>query len=829
MKRGIILVLILLFSAVSVFADMILYQPPPQQYPSQAAQVGYQGYGSCGSASKGWGCSFSGDYCFNSNTNVKYSCNKGYRCIVENDDVACVEATRKGSCPETGGGLVKAICACHNSFSCQGRDENDLCTDNFDYINYSDTCALGYTCANDNNNYGGCQAIDRDFLYTETCGSVVDGWKCETVSNSCINPQTNPTSQHYCNTGYTCLSNNDIGKVSCAKISYNFAGKCGSVAEWIQSHNPEKCSHAFLGQGIDEERYCAKGYYVGLDPVQKNVVGCYIRKPVDSTCSQNYECESNKCFNKKCAACVDDSGCAIGFSCAKKTGKCLNVTQLISTTENLVNEIKQNFGSLSISGFPVVDKKLCPYNNTILNVKDTQSPSLLGSRPTSPFTASAYDYSLCYGSAFLVSGPICPASAPNIEVKQMSTFSINSLFELNLNSSNNRIYTYCLLLPKTNLKECDQDQKNLIFKLTGGNDAYISGIETAGINPVCYDDLNCTFKESCPSDTACVLGLESSAAATGGTYLGLACSPTYKNPISFVYDLNQFVNDPFGKRVTSTLYTTPRAKACCKISEKMPVAPPLAPPVVCQKNEDCGVPGFICSNNKCEEDQIVKTLDPLSSGTSACFSANQNKQVTGVSVCKSGYYCNEEKNIPYSCNIKKDSGKTCKANFECLSSKCDGGFCTKPAVKPGVIASKAKSCTELGGTVCNGICRNNDYIKDARELNCCSGKSTCEGLPQYVPTLGSAIRFDKTCLGNGIAQIKVVYADGGNEVEQDNLAKLGVSSSTYTEQDYSCGGLQISPKEGQSVPGYGLTALLLSFVVLIGYYFFRGNRKLLKH
>ncbi|MBI2148696.1 hypothetical protein HYU23_03370 [Candidatus Woesearchaeota archaeon] len=259
----------------------------------------------------------------------------------------------------------------------------------------------------------------------------------------------------------------------------------------------------------------------------------------------------------------------------------------------------------------------------------------------------------------------------------------------------------------------------------------------------------------------------------------------------------------------------------------------------------------------------------------ACVMTDPNGNVANVMSCDTGFYCNKS-NLSYSCSQKKTAGVSCANDFECLANKCDkvNRTCAAQSVTPQVIPcnndgncpvdqkcdlnlkkcykpqllvpqkcnvdldcggaqkcdvalkqciklpiSQIKSCTELGGTICNGICRNNDYIKDARELNCCSGKSTCEGLPQYVPTLGSAIRFDKTCLGNGIAQIKVVYADGGNEVEQENLAKLGVSSSTYTEQDYSCGGLQISPKEGQSVPGYGLMALLLSFVVLIGYYF----------
>jgi len=213
----------------------------------------------------------------------------------------------------------------------------------------------------------------------------------------------------------------------------------------------------------------------------------------------------------------------------------------------------------------------------------------------------------------------------------------------------------------------------------------------------------------------------------------------------------------------------------------------------CNRDSDCSN-NYDCSSGMC------KAPD-----NSACITNNQ---------CQGGN-CTNSKCISQACTRDSD----CASNYECTNNKC-------VEIEE---ETTGLSCNDVSGIVCStGKCINGALSTNTREINCCvsSGQGTlgCEGAPQYISALSSAIRFDKSCLSNGMSEVKVVDVSNENrQFTQDELSALGLTSQTYTEQDYSCGGITVSPKEAQTVNGYSLMALLVSFAILFAYYFW--NKK----
>ena len=262
---------------------------------------------------------------------------------------------------------------------------------------------------------------------------------------------------------------------------------------------------------------------------------------------------------------------------------------------------------------------------------------------------------------------------------------------------------------------------------------------------------------------------------------------------------------------------------------------PIAP---CGTDFDCAA-GQICDERFCkdEEGQICSLSSECLSNN--CVSGNCSRSCNRDSDCSNNYDCS-------SGMCKAPDNSACITNNQCQGGNCTNSKCISQAcTRDSDCASNYEctnnkcveieeettglSCNDVSGIVCStGKCINGALSTNTREINCCvsSGQGTlgCEGAPQYISALSSAIRFDKSCLSNGMSEVKVVDVSNENrQFTQDELSALGLTSQTYTEQDYSCGGITVSPKEAQTVNGYSLMALLVSFAILFAYYFW--NKK----
>lgn len=257
----------------------------------------------------------------------------------------------------------------------------------------------------------------------------------------------------------------------------------------------------------------------------------------------------------------------------------------------------------------------------------------------------------------------------------------------------------------------------------------------------------------------------------------------------------------------------------------------------CFSDEDC--PGnSSCEDSRCVHDQPCATHEVCGSGDFCNLETE---------LCEVGISCtNSEQCITlgnYSCfanggsamcmpssgmdsnNTDEDGDGIADHLDPCVGNLDPGGDCS-------VVSSTGISCSDLDGVICDGNCINGNWSLVTREFNCCVPYITslesvgCSGSSQFVPSLGRAIRYERTCLEGSLARVSVVDAGTGAPLEGDQLTILGLTSSTYTETDYSCGGLEVPSGDVESIPGFGIISLILAISLLFMFYF--GNRKLLK-
>jgi hypothetical protein len=250
---------------------------------------------------------------------------------------------------------------------------------------------------------------------------------------------------------------------------------------------------------------------------------------------------------------------------------------------------------------------------------------------------------------------------------------------------------------------------------------------------------------------------------------------------------------------------------------------------------------------------------------SVCTNKKVNGQAcTGSSQCTSGYCDTTCKVAPKTCEDSNDceDGEACflqnGRNPVCKvctdNSRDEDGDGDKDCTEDLCVGSRSDqcrntntgrnsagvSCSSLKGVTCStGTCDSTTSKPSefTREANCCVPKSS--GLQakcttsQYSSALSKSVAFERKCLPSGLAEITVVdpaITGGNNKIALSDFSKLGLSatSNPYTEEDFTCGNIDLLAGEGEPVYGYGILAFLLSIVILAGFYGFFRNRKLLK-
>ncbi len=223
---------------------------------------------------------------------------------------------------------------------------------------------------------------------------------------------------------------------------------------------------------------------------------------------------------------------------------------------------------------------------------------------------------------------------------------------------------------------------------------------------------------------------------------------------------------------------------------------------VCDGDLDCPS-SKICENDVCLAPKRCDTSTECNQTLNqSCFS-----RVSNNGVCRTCIPGNDE---------DEDGLDDCEDD-PCVKNSDPDADCSDP--------SSGSSCSDLPrARLCNGgSCINGSWSRVTKEYYCCapsSGSSVACGSDIIITPQGNPTRFDRTCAGEGISRVTVVYTDGRLVTNFAELSSLGVNSNTYTEQDYGCGGVQIAPsQDGQPVPGYGLLSILLTAGLLFFFYF----------
>ena len=779
MKRGLVLIFIglLLVSLLSVFAFNEAVPP-------------FDGKSKCGNVVDGIGCSFSGTYCTIQGKNY-VPCADGFRCVEQDGAASCVQTSYTGNCDFT----------CLSSSTCDS----------------GIVCAAGYRCVNDENGFGYCGKAEVN--KKGECGSPDDGWEC---SNSLVCANQKTGNEKECAEGFTCMKGFN-GRISCINKSIDFKGYCGSFDNWRCSQDGLTCLEYTPFNYTNEigqkecypTHYCAREY--GARCIEKKFAG--------QQCNYNYECDSNLCSNNVCIGSARAGACP-KFEMKNKPfkGSCGCSSSFACSDSVQVN----------------ADERLC--DNKLTSPCDAKYVC----------KKTGYDVSSSYYGSYCVpeDGDLglkrtqtdvvgfCSGSSDEAENEKefRCSLNFNSCISPTITFTGNNIQKY-------------YSSEEVVCK-----SEYYCSTEQQSLNPECArkkdPGVRCTVDYECLSNF---------------------CLPQDKGPrtCSGLKEPNVQCSNDFECKSRNCFngFCSPTKKLDSGMLQAIAGAP-------CQLDNDCrsgvcsnGVcsagltvygglcnANFECKSTACEDNKCICIMnDDCSTGFSCnttigncyakkasgetCVQNNecqnekcengkcQAEQAVGGS-CVNDFGCLSNLCLNNKCADKGGENAVCASNKECISSKCENNKCTKPSqadldsYNKKVSQGKGKisnSCSNLKGIICNGDCEGNKWSSDSRELNCCLG--TCKTVAQYVPALGTAVRFDKTCMGDGLAQIKVVdVSDPFYVFTIEQLTALGLNGQSYTEQDYSCGGITISPKEAQTVEGYGIMALFISFVVLFGFY-----------
>lgn len=656
---------------------------------------------------------------------------------------------------------------------------------------------------------------------TGDCGSTSDGWFCNSNNVSCVNNLQN--SIEVCNPGYNCIVTPKSGQVTC--VNNNYIGLCGGTyfagflnpfsTYWNCSSSHDRCIQSgFNGREDINESICASGYYCGN---VSSTYGCYQKKDLGGNCNKDYECTSGDCRipngakNGVCA-CSSDSACPNGLSCYlpnsityngvtyDNTWGCVNTTANKLAVQSFVTSFNEN---ASIKwGLPILTKTLCPLNNIILKLGITKFASNAALWNDTTFTNH-----LCFASALIVPGNSCESPFKKIG----SSFSVNSFTGYNtINQINNANYTYCFYAPNSdsNSHNCNN---NSILDLNTISNSKVNIPSTNGKVSACFGSLNCTYTSgACPQGSRCYVGLTGDKDAQVVPCYNITNKNNqtgyYLDPYSFIFNVfNLASSSPLGLKQVNYSFGQ-HINVCCSVKTQS-----------CVSDSDCSN-GQLCdlTTNSCYN-SVPQTEGSDCNFNIECISKNctGNLCVPSIQVqagCTSNSDCNTNQ-VCSSGSCKTAQGGSCTTSSECLRGVCTGGSC-----EGSVTALTGLSCSEVGGTLCNSnVCQDNNWALNAREVNCCL--SNCTEKEQYIPGLGTSVKFNKACIGNGQAQITVVSSTDSSLITEEEKTALGLTSNPYTEQDYSCGGIQMpSPTGAQTVPGYSLFALLISFIVLFGFY-----------
>lgn len=254
----------------------------------------------------------------------------------------------------------------------------------------------------------------------------------------------------------------------------------------------------------------------------------------------------------------------------------------------------------------------------------------------------------------------------------------------------------------------------------------------------------------------------------------------------------------------------------------------------CNSGEEC-VNGF-CNQISCSQTNTCAQGQTCSNGicqVTECSSSNP---------CFTGQVCDSNNNCQTAnlcTNTNCPSGQTCQSGV-CVQQSCiedsscsSGSYCGNN----GLCQPIPKSCSSAGGIVCKSpaICNSetSKLYADSIELGCCISKGTgnpgCTSAAIYIPTLGSSVKFEKSCTASGQTQVIVKEASCTNPSTDNNFCKvntnsysaLGITSNPYIDyNDYSCN-TELTGDSAQPVYGYGILSLLLTLGIIGIYYILR--------
>ncbi len=301
-----------------------------------------------------------------------------------------------------------------------------------------------------------------------------------------------------------------------------------------------------------------------------------------------------------------------------------------------------------------------------------------------------------------------------------------------------------------------------------------------------------------------------------------------------------------------------RALTQTEISALASGCPPIKQITLCTSNSDCSLEEYCSSDGLCLPDNcnvnpcpenfncVNNNCEPVNPPTDLYCGDNYdctgkhssciNFATKDFKPCDDDHYC-EETTTPdgATCaNPKRELGEDCDENYECKSDECD--YEEEGDTQKICLENEEESCSDVGGIICNHGCIG-EPDEDVSELNCCTEDSSitdspkCKGASQWIQSLGTSVRFDKTCTADGKTQVSIVdnagtgdrLLDRNDPEEKDYLDNLGVTINPYIDsQDHSCNtDLFQSSTTGQPVPAYGLISILTSISLVGLFYVFR--------
>ncbi len=812
--------------------------------------------GGCGDVNDGWKCSLPSDQCINSKTAEQKICANGYKCMAgSNGIIGCASVTPnfKGYC-----GVVDQSWSCSNDLStCVNL--NDLKQFICDKDSYCEKWNGGVRCTD--KKFVGDACSRPEECLTQNCYKSVCINSCDPNGNNCINE----------NNGRVGACPKYYG-MWLAPISFSCGCSSSQVCRGPNYNNIVKDLNNIVkdgcSDGFDYESKCANGYACKEDP--KTGQGSCEKNPScknENDCKPGEMCKNNFCVENKCgnvqacpdpgsyicdsgkcvkAECFVDAGCNDGkmcdnYKCVNKQVKCkLNndcksgewCAQDGFCYSSCKNGVQV---SLDCPNAMLCDNSVCKWVCT----KDDMCPL--------SFERARLGQTCKIGMGKPICDPMCYQDVDCIDHmkdgKCENNKCVNKQVEQCVKASDcsnypdegckNGVCTVCTinsdcdpgqicdLAAGGQCRDCNDDTecgKGLVCD--SGKCAKLFGNQ---VNQVCFNDGNCVNGQLCDNK----LCVDSQIAMNS---LNKICCGYETSPGNVGYNWKTRMECKGLSGNVNDESSCPKQQDCkvdldCVGSQKCEnnkCSDKLYG--YCKSNGDCGRAN-ICVNNECAWPCVNNNdCPPLTS----CLNGGCFVNCVNDKDCWNGGVCVEKSCKNPLVNKLKDANELCVDNKECKSGKCEQvqGKLEKRCTKPlSVSVTKPLSCADVKGVVCSGTCKDlNGNIKktekDTRELNCCVG--VCQSKEQYIPTLGRSIKFDRSCVpgSEGVAQVKILDGDG-KPLDNEDAKKLGVPGNTYTEQDYSCGGLQLTPKDtqAQSVPGYGVFALLTSFVLLFVFYF----------